>query len=73
MIAEIEVLVRTAEQAQKFGAGKFVRTGSVDLHRSLARSESREAIARLVIDWAAGYGNLEVDVHGPVEAETEEL
>lgn len=73
MIAEIEVIVRNAEQAQKFEVGKLVGAGSEDLHRALRGPTSRELLARMIIDWAAGYADLDVDVRGRVEPETEEL
>lgn len=73
MIAEIEVIVRTSEQAQKFQVGKLVGSGSNDLHRALEGPRSRELLARTLVDWAAGYADLEIDVRGPVEPETEQL
>lgn len=60
MIAELELIVRTREQAQKFEVGKLVSSGTSDLHRALEGPQSRERLARMVIDWAADYADLDV-------------
>lgn len=74
MIAEIEVIVRAPEQAEKYVVGRLVGGSEQrDLHRILGRRSSKELVARTIIDWAAGFADLEVDVRGSVEAETEEL
>jgi hypothetical protein len=73
VIAEIEVVVRTKEQAQKFEVGKLISPGNRDLHRALEGPTSQEMLARMVIDWAADYASLDVDIRGRIEPETEGL
>lgn len=73
MIAEIEVIVRSSEQAQKFEVGKLIGLGERDLHRCLDGPGARETLGRTIIDWAAKYAGLDVEVRGSVEPETEEL
>lgn len=59
----VEVVVRAAEQAEKYECGTVVNLDGRDLLQSLAPdggSDARELVARMVIDWAADYGELEV-------------
>lgn len=70
--AEIELVIRTPEAASKHEIGSLSGLRSDDPHLDKDR-RMREQLARMLVDWACRFGSLDVTVHGPIEAETEEL
>lgn len=70
--AEIELVIRAPEAASKHAIGSLSGLRPNDLHLDKDR-RMREQVARMLVDWACRFGGLDVTVHGPVEAETEEL
>jgi hypothetical protein len=61
--ATVEVIVRTPEQAEKHECGTLVNLGgrnSLEALEPNSGSDARELVARMLIDWAADYADLEV-------------
>lgn len=59
MNAAIEVIIRTPESADKHEVGALV--GVHDPHLDGEHdADAREIIARMLIDWAAEFGDLDV-------------
>jgi hypothetical protein len=66
----VELILRGPEAAAKHGIGAVVGARCPD-ELDTSRT-SREMVARMLIDWAATFGALDVTVHGPQVAEHQE-